>query len=178
MNRRDILVILGVIIALNIVILTIFKITPETTLKKSEYEITGGVGPSSEKRLKLENISALDVIAGDMVVSTITGRLTDIFETNLKVFKDETLEMTDAQLEEFFNKNKLRVKQELYLEDKDNFINLIKKSRNITCSLEEFETCKLTPVSNTIAFECVYSNGEKIEGVIEGRVLSLVRFKF
>lgn len=178
MSRRDILIILGVIIVLNIVIMVIFNITPETTLKSAEYEISGGVGPGDEKRLKLENISAFQGIAGEMVTSKITGMVTDIFEKNLPTFKAETIDMTDAQLVEFFNNNKIRIRQELHLEDKDNFVNLIKKARTINCPLEDFDSCKFTQVVNTVEFECKYLNGEKITGVIEGRTISLIRFKF
>lgn len=184
MKKREIIIILSLIIAINVVVLLIYNLTPEQELRKTEYEISGGVGPSTEKTLKIGNAEYLKVMIGDMPISEVTGWMVDIFEDNLKIFKEETLEMNDAQLGEFYNNNKLRIKQELHIESQENFINLILKARKITCDLEEYDVCTFSKhedsseTTKLIKFECSYSNGEKIEGRINGRIVRTAKLEF
>lgn len=178
MKRRDILIILGLIIVIDIIVFAIFKLTPEQEQRSVEYEISGGVGDGGIKRLELENVTVLGNVAGEMAISKLSGMITDIFETNLKTHVQETLEMDKAQLEEFYSKNVIRIDRELHLESKESYVNLISQAREVTCSLDEFDRCTFTDKEEFIEFVCTYENGDTIQGIIDGAGLSVVKIEF
>lgn len=163
-NKKVKFQVLMIFLIVLILILLIFLNILRT--QESKYELKSVHDLSNV--LKITN-SVSDVYDGNVEHYKISEKVTNLFEIYLPSISEEIIQKDSNGLEEYFYKDEERIKLNIGITDKDEFITFAQKLQELECKLDQCEqvtylkdSYEVSETSESIKLNIVYDNGKSL----------------
>ena len=185
-NNKRIKLIIVLVIILAIILLLKYCVENRVFDRRhSEFEIFNSYQGNPNKielreelKIDYKNIDVLSGLNGELPVSTVTKKINEIFLINIPKYMEETKDMNDEQLSNYFNNNKNQILKELRIDNEKSFINMINVFTDIDMDKSNDDlTCRFLKGSY-IRVEFTYGIDKIIEFKLKGNNAEEIIFEF
>lgn len=176
-NKKILISIIIILILITISIVTIILIK---STKKTETKSIMGIYDKTQEEvpsLKYSNLSEIAVIADKSSEDIdIAKKFRTIFENNIPELKSNIQNLSDEEIENYYDQNQKEIKAEFYYIEKESFKLLCNHLKEMQSNLnQDFDICDFKAIDNKLEVTCNYKNGEKITFILSAT--SKIEFK-
>jgi len=167
-NNKKILI--SIIILLILITVGIVIILIKNQKKDDRTAIMGIYDKTQEEvpSLKYSNLSEISVVIDESSSDVeIAKKFRTIFENNIPRLKSDIENLSDEQIENYYDKNQKEIKVEFYYIEKESFKSLCNHLKEMQSNLnQDFDICEFKAIDNKLEVTCNYKNGEKVTFIL------------
>ena len=167
-NKKILISIIVILILITISILAIILI--KNTKKDDKTAIMGIYDKNQEEvpSLKYSNLSEISVVVDESSSDVeIAKKFRTIFENNIPELKSDIQDLSDEEIEGYYEQNQKEIKSELYYIEKESFKSLCNHLKEMKTNLnQDFDICEFRAIDNKLEVTCKYKNGERITFIL------------